>query len=82
LFHNKFHRGGLRAVVVWCRSIDGEGIWAFPLCSVCPECVLFPDRNHVRTIQLQKYKMFGNQQRKFRKNLEGTGKMLIFAASE
>ena len=30
---------------------------------------------------VQNYKMFGNQQRKFRKNLEGTGKMLTFAAS-
>ena len=31
--------------------------------------------------RLQNYKMFVNQQRKLRKNLEGTGKMLIFAAS-
>ncbi len=40
---------------------------------VCPECVLFPDRNHVRAIRRQKYEMFGNQQRKLWKNLEITG---------
>ena len=48
---------------------------------VCPECVLSLDRDHVQAIRVQKYKMFGNQQRKLRKNLEGTGKMLTFAAS-
>ena len=37
------------------------------------------DRKHVRAIQLQKYEMFVNQQKKFRKNLEWTGIMLNFA---
>ena len=52
----------------------------FPIYRSPPSCS--PTRKRgFRLKTVQKYKMFGNQQRKLRKNLEGTGKILIFAAS-